>query len=380
VKILAADDQPIILKSLKHKLEEVGFEVFGASDGNIAIDIFDEEKPNLAILDLNMPGKSGFDVIKHIRKVRLSNIPIIIMSGNDEEKIILEAFNLGADDYIEKPVGLNEVVVRVKRLLKIPIEASTTSENEFVKSGVLQKNGIGVVIPCYNEESRLKTADFSNFVKSNFGYLLCFVNDGSKDNTLSVLKQFETQNNESVAVYDCEKNGGKAEAVRLGVLHLLKDKSLDYIGFLDADLSTNFDDFEDLAKTISSSNYKLVAGSRISRMGANIIKQSSRGIISKTINFIIRKILGMEFQDTQCGAKIMTRDVAESLFNTPFYTRWIFDVEIFLRMKRHFGADKVQALIYEQPLNRWVHEDGSKLSMRDSLKIVGQLFTIYRKY
>jgi CheY-like chemotaxis protein len=380
VKILAADDQPIILKSLKHKLEEVGFEVFGASDGNIAIDIFDEEKPNLAILDLNMPGKSGFDVIKHIRKVRLSNIPIIIMSGNDEEKIILEAFNLGADDYIEKPVGLNEVAVRVKRLLKIPIEASTTSENEFVKSGVLQKNGIGVVIPCYNEESRLKTADFSNFVKSNFGYLLCFVNDGSKDNTLSVLKQFETQNNESVAVYDCEKNGGKAEAVRLGVLHLLKDKSLDYIGFLDADLSTNFDDFEDLAKTISSSNYKLVAGSRISRMGANIIKQSSRGIISKTINFIIRKILGMEFQDTQCGAKIMTRDVAESLFNTPFYTRWIFDVEIFLRMKRHFGADKVQALIYEQPLNRWVHEDGSKLSMRDSLKIVGQLFTIYRKY
>ncbi len=380
MKILAADDQPIILKSLKLKLEQVGFEVFGASNGNEAIGVFDEQMPNLAILDLNMPEKSGFEVIKYIREVAKSSIPIIIMSGNDDEKTILEAFNLGADDYIEKPVGLNEVAVRVKRLLKIPILSSSSFESQNSSSGIIQKNGIGVVIPCYNEESRLKTAEFSNFVKNNHGYLLCFVNDGSKDNTLNVLKDFEEQNKGSVVVYDCEKNGGKAEAVRLGILHLLKDKSLDYIGFLDADLSTNFDDFEDLAKTISGSNYKLVAGSRISRMGANIIKQSSRGIISKTINFIIRKILGMEFQDTQCGAKIMTRDVAENLFNQPFYTRWIFDVEIFLRMKNYFGADKVQSLISEQPLKRWVHEDGSKLSMKDSLKIIGQLYTIYSKY
>ncbi len=380
MKILAADDQPIILKSLKLKLEQVGFEVFGASDGNEAISLFDEHMPNLAILDLNMPGKSGFEVIKYIREVAKSSIPIIIMSGNDDEKTILEAFNLGADDYIEKPVGLNEVAVRVRRLLKMPIMDSSSFESQNSSSGIIQKNGIGVVIPCYNEESRLKTAEFSNFVKNNHGYLLCFVNDGSKDNTLNVLKDFEKLNNGSVVVYDCEKNGGKAEAVRLGILHLLKDKSLDYIGFLDADLSTNFDDFEDLAKTISGSNYKLVAGSRISRMGANIIKQSSRGIISKTINFIIRKILGMEFQDTQCGAKIMTRDVAENLFNQPFYTRWVFDVEIFLRMKNHFGAEKVQSLISEQPLKRWVHEDGSKLSMKDSFKIIGQLYTIYSKY
>jgi CheY-like chemotaxis protein len=378
MKVLAADDQPIILKSLKHKLEAVGFEVFVATNGNEAIQSFIDQKPNIAILDLNMPEKSGFEVIKYIREVVKSNMPIIIMSGNDDEKTILEAFNLGADDYIEKPVGLNEVVVRVKRLLKMPTTGTLSVDNS--NSGIIQKNGIGVVIPCYNEEGRLKTSEFSNFVKNNHGYLLCFVNDGSQDNTLNVLKEFEKENNGSVDVYNCEKNGGKAEAVRLGILHLLKDKSLDYFSFLDADLSTNFDDFEDMAKTISSSHYKLVTGSRISRMGAEIIKQSSRGIISKSINFIIRKILGMEFQDTQCGAKIMTRDVAENFFNKPFYTRWIFDVEIFLRMKNHFGADKVQSLIAEQPLNRWIHQDGSKLSLIDSFKIIGQLYTIYRKY
>jgi CheY-like chemotaxis protein len=380
MKILAADDQPIILKSLIHKLEEVGFEVQGASDGQSAIDIFDAQSPVLAILDINMPIKTGFDVIRHIRDVRKSDIPIIIMSGNDEETVILEAFNLGADDYIEKPVGLNEVAVRVKRLLKLPMDFGKSASDSGLNAGVLKKNGVGVVIPCYNEESRLKEAEFANFVNNNHGYLLCFVNDGSTDGTLEVLNKFKLAYPDTIEVYDCAQNGGKAEAVRQGILHLIKDPSLDYIGFLDADLSTNFDDFEDLTETISHSDFKLVAGSRINRMGAQIIKQSSRGFISKGINFLIRKILGMEFQDTQCGAKVMTREVAENLFNTPFLTRWIFDVEIFLRMKQFYGKDKAPLLICEQPLKRWVHEDGSKLSFKDSIKIFSQLIKIVRNY
>jgi hypothetical protein len=88
----------------------------------------------------------------------------------------------------------------------------------------------------------------------------------------------------------------------------------------------------------------------------------------------------MEFQDTQCGAKVMTREVAENLFNTPFLTRWIFDVEIFLRMKQFYGKDKAPLLICEQPLKRWVHEDGSKLSFKDSIKIFSQLIKIVRNY
>jgi CheY-like chemotaxis protein len=253
MKILAADDQPIILKSLIHKLEEVGFEVQGASDGQSAIDIFDAQSPVLAILDINMPIKTGFDVIRHIRDVRKSDIPIIIMSGNDEETVILEAFNLGADDYIEKPVGLNEVAVRVKRLLKLPMDFGKSASDSGLNSGVLKKNGVGVVIPCYNEESRLKEAEFANFVNNNHGYLLCFVNDGSTDGTLEVLNKFKLAHPDTIEVYDCAQNGGKAEAVRQGILHLIKDPTLDYIGFLDADLSTNFDDFEDLVILQSTS-------------------------------------------------------------------------------------------------------------------------------
>lgn len=380
MRILTADDQPIILKSIKYKLEQVGFDVIAASNGLDAIEMFEINNPDLVILDLNMPQKSGFEVMEYIRVTKKSRVPIIVMSGNDEETIIVEAFEAGADDYIEKPVGLNEVVVRVKKLLKISLKSEDFKKGDIKDSGILQKNGVGVVIPCYNEEERLKTGEFASFLESNKGYLLSFVNDGSTDGTLEVLNEFQKQYPDSIKVFNCPQNGGKAEAVRLGMIDLLQDKSLDFLGFLDADLSTNFADFDDLVKTLSGSEYKLVAGSRIQRIGASIFRQSSRGIISKTVNWIIRKILGMEFQDTQCGAKVMRREVVENLFNEKFLTRWIFDVEIFLRMKNFYGADKVQTMICEQPLKRWVHEDGSKLSMRDSIQIILQLLQIAVKY
>jgi hypothetical protein len=139
-------------------------------------------------------------------------------------------------------------------------------------------------------------------------------------------------------------------------------------------------DFDALITTIETTDFKIVSGSRISRMGANITKESARQIISLTINFIIRKILGMEFKDTQCGAKIMDREIIEIAFQQKFLTRWLFDVEVFMRMKKHFGVKKAQEMICEQPLKRWIHADGSKLSMKDSFKIIFQLGQIAWSY
>lgn len=122
--ILAADDQPIVLKSLSHILKESGFEVHGANNGQNAIELFDNQNPNLVIIDIHMPIKSGFEVIEYIRNEKKSKVPIIIMSGINDDATLLKAFSLGADDYIEKPVGLNQVVVRIKKLLKLPADFS----------------------------------------------------------------------------------------------------------------------------------------------------------------------------------------------------------------------------------------------------------------
>ena len=289
-----------------------------------------------------------------------------------------EAFELGVNDYMKKPLSLNEVCARTKRLIGVP---ELNNGDKIFNNVVIQKRCVGVVIPCYNEEKRLLSKEFLNFIEKHSGYHLCFVNDGSKDNTLEVLKNLQKNREDYITVYDCAKNGGKAEAVRQGMLHMAKHEDLDYIGFLDADLSTDLSDFDDLVSTIENSNYKIVSGSRISRMGADITKESARKVISLSINYIIRKILSMDFKDTQCGAKIFHKDVIEISFKEKFVTQWIFDVEIFKRITQHFGLEKAKQILCEKPLKRWIHADGSKLSMKDSFKIIfqlGQIAWMYR--
>jgi CheY-like chemotaxis protein/glycosyltransferase involved in cell wall biosynthesis len=377
MKILAIDDQQLVLLPLQKRLSDLGYTVRVETDANEGISAYNSFNPDLVIVDINLPGVSGLEIVKYIRNSKNADTAIMVLSGNIQDDIIIEGFELGINDYMKKPLSLNEISARVKRLIGIP-EGNNKVENSNV---MIQERCVGVVIPCYNEEERLLSKEFIDYIDENSGYHLCFVNDGSKDKTLEVLHNLQKGREDFITVYDCEKNGGKAEAVRLGMLHMAQKEDLDYIGFLDADLSTDLADFDDLVKTIQTSGFKIVIGSRISRMGANITKESARKIISMTINFIIRKILKMDFKDTQCGAKIFSKDVINIVFGEKFVTQWIFDVEIFKRMSIHFGLKRAKELLCEQPLKRWIHADGSKLSMKDSIKIVmqlGQIAWVYR--
>ncbi len=390
MKILIADDQELVLLSLEKSLIMLDYTVICARNVKDAKNMYDITLPDLVIADLNMPltnnseaynnnsyeNPNGLELVNYIKNEKGNNTPVLILSGNVSEEVIVKGFDLGADDFMKKPLSLLEIGARVKRLIGVPETALRPLENDRY----IQNNCIGVVIPCYNEEKRLLSQEFLNFIRKNSGYHLCFVNDGSTDNTLQILRQLAQGNQGYISVYNCEKNGGKAEAVRLGMLHLSKQTQFNYIGFLDADLSTNFEDFEDLVKTISNSEYKIVSGSRMARMGANIEKESSRAIISKTINFFIRKTLGMNFKDTQCGAKIMTKEVVRKTFEKRFLTKWLFDVEIFMRMRKIYGLQDAQKQICEVPLKRWIHADGSKLSFKDSVKIAGQIGQIAVHY
>ncbi|WP_026777577.1 response regulator [Polaribacter sp. Hel_I_88] len=378
MKVLAIDDQKLVLIPLEIRLKELGYEVTTTTSALKGIELFDLIQPDLVIVDINMPETSGIEVVKHIRQTKNVATPIMILSGNTDDAIISKAFDLGVNDYMKKPLSLQEVCARTKRLIGAP--KLDNNNTKTYKDVVIQQRCVGVVIPCYDEEKRLLSDEFTTFIEKNSGYHLCFVNDGSKDNTLQVLNDLRKGREDFITVYDCEKNGGKAEAVRLGMLHMAKHEDLDYIGFLDADLSTDLADFDDLVKTIETTDYKIVSGSRISRMGADITKESARKVISLTINYIIRKILKMDFKDTQCGAKIFHKDVIEVSFKDKFVTQWIFDVEIFKRITLHFGLAKAKEMLCEQPLKRWIHADGSKLSMKDSIKIVGQLGQIAWTY
>ncbi len=117
-KILVAEDEPLMLMTIEAKLKKDGFTVMCVSDGQEAINALDTFLPDLIITDILMPYTSGLEVISVARSKNIK-LPIIVLSGIGEEETVMEAFNLGADDFITKPFIPSELTVRVKRLLKI---------------------------------------------------------------------------------------------------------------------------------------------------------------------------------------------------------------------------------------------------------------------
>ncbi len=115
-KILVVDDENQIVKVLKAYLERAGFEVITAGDGPSALAIFQRERPDFLILDLNLPGMDGLDVCRAVR--RTSNVPILMLTARVEEADRLEGLELGADDYVVKPFSPREVVARVRTIFR----------------------------------------------------------------------------------------------------------------------------------------------------------------------------------------------------------------------------------------------------------------------
>lgn len=118
MKILIAEDEPMVLKTLCLYLGRAGFNVVTAADGKSAMDIFELEKPDMVVTDLLMPSASGNELISFIRNTMESKVPIVVVSTVGLENSVISALKLGADDYIVKPLRLNEVVARVNRFVR----------------------------------------------------------------------------------------------------------------------------------------------------------------------------------------------------------------------------------------------------------------------
>lgn len=114
--VLVVDDEPKILEVVCLLLESKGFRAFPAGNGQKALEIFDSENISLIILDLMMPGISGQEVCRTIRKK--SRVPIIMLTARVDESDVVEGLGLGADDYILKPFGLKELYARVEAVLR----------------------------------------------------------------------------------------------------------------------------------------------------------------------------------------------------------------------------------------------------------------------
>ena len=139
VKLLLVDDDPDLLYTLQKYLQQAGYSTVTANNGRSAIHMFENEKPEAALIDVMMPELDGFEVVKKIRSI--SAIPIILLTARSDETDKIVGLELGADDYVTKPFSPREVVARLKAIMrrgnqnqqektsKITINAITADKN-----------------------------------------------------------------------------------------------------------------------------------------------------------------------------------------------------------------------------------------------------------
>ena len=150
-KILVVDDEKELVKLITFNLVIAGYDVLSAKNGIEALEISEQENPDLIILDIILPRIDGWEVCRRLRQnPHTTNIPIIILSALSEVNDKLRGFDLGIDDYVTKPFSPRELVVRVKRVL-------ARSENKvlapkIVKIGPLEIGGEDFVVKLNNEE------------------------------------------------------------------------------------------------------------------------------------------------------------------------------------------------------------------------------------
>lgn len=235
-----------------------------------------------------------------------------------------------------------------------------------------------IIIPCYNEESRFPTDEFLNFIKSNNFIEFCFVNDGSTDNTLTILNQLKNDF-PNITVFNLKENIGKAEAIRYAVLNLNNTK-YDYIGYLDADLSTSLIEMTRLT-TFISPDIKFIMGSRIKKLGSFIKRNPFRHIFGRILaTYVSIFILKIPVYDTQCGAKLIATPLALELFKDSFVSKWLFDIELLLRVIELKGKDFCNDSVIEIPLQKWHDKGNSKITLLDFINIPFELIKISNKY
>jgi dolichyl-phosphate beta-glucosyltransferase len=269
-------------------------------------------------------------------------------------------------------------------------------------------NQLLLIIPCYNEATRINLELFKNYFEKlptkNVDFL--FANDGSKDGTGELIRAFINKHGLHAHwyVFDNPQNTGKAgviynayhwskkfipaknahsntiafdfqKKVPLETEGNLVPTVYEWYGYWDADLATPLFEIQNMLqfRDLFYPRKEVIFASRILRLGSQIVRQPHRHYLGRLFATVAYLLLNISSYDSQCGAKLMSRYMAEKAFNEPFISGWIFDIEIMLRVG--------ETNITEYPLVEWVDVPGSKIKLfKEAFRILKELFLIKEKY
>ena len=236
-----------------------------------------------------------------------------------------------------------------------------------------------IVVPCYNEATRLRPQAFLSALQSDPGLSFLFVNDGSSDDTLSMLLSLQRENPARIEVLPLDRNHGKAEAVRLGMLEAI-DGRFDNVGYWDADLATPLSAIADFCALFEGRRVDAVFGARVRLLGRTIRRRPLRHYLGRVFATCASMLLGINIYDTQCGAKLFRNSPAlRTVFSVPFTVRWTFDVEMLARfpLVLDVPGPVASSRWVEFPLLEWVDVKGSKVRATDYFSALKEFVTLF---
>lgn len=223
---------------------------------------------------------------------------------------------------------------------------------------------VAIVIPCYNEASRLDFQKLDSAIEQYDFLDILLVNDGSTDNTWELLEDFKASRNSSrVMTLNIAVNSGKGEAVRQGLRFIVSIGNYEYAGYWDADLAAPLDELPAMVSIMKKDNeIAVVIGARVLLSGRTIIRSAIKHYVGRVFATMVNLVFRLEIYDTQCGAKIFRVGIIDQVTESRFCSRWIFDVELLYRIKLlEEGNSRLK--VYEKPLHTWIDIKGSKVSI-----------------
>jgi two-component system KDP operon response regulator KdpE len=156
LKVLVVDDEPPIRKLLRMGLGTQGYQMLDAPNAKTALELM-TEKPDLVILDLGLPDMQGLELLRQIRQLR-EDLPIVVLSSRDDEVAKVKALDLGADDYITKPFGMEELLARIRAALRHQLQSH--GERPIFKLGNLSVDLIRRIVKLGDETVKLSPKEY----------------------------------------------------------------------------------------------------------------------------------------------------------------------------------------------------------------------------
>lgn len=158
-RILVVDDEQHIVDVVEYILQENAFEVLTAQDGETGLIRFQNERPDLVVLDLTLPGMSGLDLFGMLRKIR-PEVPVIMLTSRNEEIDRVLGLELGADDYVTKPFSTRELAARVKTVLRRANGREAIQQNSILVHGPIEVDRVSFTVKYFGELLKLTRSEF----------------------------------------------------------------------------------------------------------------------------------------------------------------------------------------------------------------------------